>query len=234
MTPPPIDFDCQLGIKRLLGDLDDIFSPGAGDPPTQQEIVEEAAATGTMVYAFVVGDPTNPSTKLNFGNLTEILGIPFFDFVPVCISGTVGCRRLRDRLPARATGASAPAWCRTDDYTKELPGIGRRAWCDRGRIRDNPAARDPLRGLLLFGGFYALYASTADHAASEAARYASIRQGSSNSAPYPTEAEVAAMVNADVLPGFVPEADISLTKFSDDPNEGDRVTVTIRLEDHRS
>ncbi|MPZ70417.1 MAG: hypothetical protein GEU71_12950 [Actinobacteria bacterium] len=89
VTPPPIGFDCQLEIKRLLDDLDDIYSPGAGDPPTQQEIIEEAAATGTMVYAFIVGDPTDPSTTLNFGNLTEILGIPFFDFVPVCISGTV-------------------------------------------------------------------------------------------------------------------------------------------------
>lgn len=86
-------------------------------------------------------------------------------------------------------------------------------------------------GLLLFGGFYALYASTADHAASEAARYASIRQGNSSSAPYPTEAEVAAMVNADVLPGFVPDAEILLTSLSEDPNEGDRVTVTIHLED---
>ena len=105
VTPPPIDFDCQLGIKRLLDDLDDIFSPGAGDPPTQQEIVEEAAATGTMVYAFVVGDPTNPSTKLNFGNLTEILGIPFFDFVPVCISGTVAVPTTEEiGCLARATG----------------------------------------------------------------------------------------------------------------------------------
>lgn len=89
VTPPPIGFDCQLEIKRLLDDLDDIYSPGAGDPPTQQEIIEEAAATGTMVYAFVVGDPTDPSTQMNFGNLTDILGIPFFDFVPVCISGSV-------------------------------------------------------------------------------------------------------------------------------------------------
>lgn len=85
-------------------------------------------------------------------------------------------------------------------------------------------------GLLLFGGFYALYASTADHAAAEAARYASIRQGTSNSAPYPTEAEVAEKVNGDVLPGFVPDANVSVTTLSAVPNEGDRVTVTIRLE----
>lgn len=89
VTPPPLDFDCQLELKRLLDDLDDIYSPGAGDPPTQGEIIDEAAATGTMVYALIVGDPLNPSTKMNFGNLTQILGIPFFDFVPVCISGTV-------------------------------------------------------------------------------------------------------------------------------------------------
>lgn len=86
-------------------------------------------------------------------------------------------------------------------------------------------------GLLLFGGFYALYASTADHAASEAARYASIRQGNSNSAPYPTAAEIAERVNGDVLPGFVPDAEVSLTTLSEVPNEGDRVTVTIRLVD---
>jgi hypothetical protein len=39
------------------------------------------------------------------------------------------------------------------------------------------------------------------------------------------------MVNSDVLPGFVPDAEISLTSLSDVPNEGDRVTVTIRMED---
>lgn len=89
VSPPPIDFDCNLEIKRLLDDLDDIYSPGAGNPPTQREIIEEAAATGTMIYALIVGlDPTNPSTTMNFGNLTEILGIPFFDFVPVCVTGT--------------------------------------------------------------------------------------------------------------------------------------------------
>ncbi len=87
---PPINLECQLAIKRFLEDLDDIYSPGVGNPPTQQEIIQEAGASGEMIYAFILGqDPANPTTTLPFGQLAEAgwLGIPFFDFVPVCISG---------------------------------------------------------------------------------------------------------------------------------------------------
>lgn len=86
-------------------------------------------------------------------------------------------------------------------------------------------------GLLLFGGLYALYANTIDHAASEAARYASIRQGNSSSSPYPDQTGIEDEVNAEVLPGFVPDATVTLTSASDVPNEGDRVTVTVTVTD---
>lgn len=88
-----------------------------------------------------------------------------------------------------------------------------------------------LVGLLLFGGLYALYANTIDHAASEAARYASIRQGASTSSPFPDAAEIEAHVNDEILPAFVPDAHVTLTSLSSVPNEGDRVTVTVEVDD---
>lgn len=82
-------------------------------------------------------------------------------------------------------------------------------------------------GIMLFGGLYALYANTIDHAASDAARFASIREGPTNSAPYPSDDDVLSEVNNELLPGFVPDASVVVDSAA--AAEGERVTVTVTV-----
>lgn len=82
-----LDIDCDLALNALLDDLNDIYSPGLGDPPTQAEILADAEEKGEVVYTFIVSqDLTNPTLGLPITDPLGVLGVPFFDFVPVCLS----------------------------------------------------------------------------------------------------------------------------------------------------
>ncbi len=85
-------------------------------------------------------------------------------------------------------------------------------------------------GMLLFAGMHATFSGLAQNAAREAARFATIRTGSSYSATYPSREQVRQWV-VDSVPTLMRGSNLDVTVQSEPagvtPAPGDIVTVTL-------
>ena len=84
-----------------------------------------------------------------------------------------------------------------------------------------------LIGAILTLGLHGYVSASINSAARDGVRYASTRE--SNRDPYPTDAEVAAYIVNEKIPGFLPAPDVTVT--STGSGAGSSVTVTVAYED---